>query len=57
MKYSPSPEAEKQVFKSADNDLEKLERLKSQDSGRPKSSNRSNWSNAQIKQEQRKNKI
>lgn len=57
MRSSPTQEAEKQVFKSADQDLERLERLKSQDSGRPRSSNRSNWSNAQIKQEERKNKI
>ena len=57
LKSSPTADEEKQIFKSAENDLEILERMKSQDSGRPRSSNRSNWSNAQIKQEERKKNI
>lgn len=42
------------MFKSADDDLDRLSRMKSQDSGKP---SQSNWSNAQIKEEERKNKI
>lgn len=42
------------MFKSADDDLDRLSRIKSQSSGKP---SQSNWSNAQIKEEERRNKI
>jgi len=42
------------VFKSADDDLDRLSRKKSQESGRR---SQSNWSSAQIKEEERNNRV